>query len=263
MNQYDPSLYRGTAWYYALYRRPYPKAVIKLLVNKFELDGTGRLLDLGAGTGRLTIPLSKYCEEVVAVEPDAAMVSAGKQQAEKAAITNITWVQKTAERFTNHPHSFRLVAIGTALHWMDKDTVLMNVHELLTPSGGLAVIEGGKSLWKSENKWQQEILRIVKKYLGEERRAGKGTFPKDERRYEDIIAKAHFSTIETHKLQELTEETIDHIIGNLYSTSFASKELLGEKAQEFEQELRNALLKLNPEGKFSEQRTVQVILAWK
>ena len=263
MNHYDNTLFKGTAWYYARYRRPYPAAVFELLVDKFNLDGTGRMLDLGAGTGRVALPLSKYFEEVVAVEPDAEMIREGKQQAEEAAITNITWVPKTAEEFTDRPESFRLVTFGAALHWMDKDAVLMKAHELLASGGGLAVVESGKSLWRSEGRWHKEVLKVVKKYLGEERRAGKGIFPKDERRYEDVIAAAGFSNIETHKLQEQTEWTIDDTIGSLYSTSFASKELLGEKAPAFERELREVLLKLNSEGTFSEQRTVRVILAWK
>lgn len=263
MNQYDSTLFKGTAQYYARYRRPYPKAIFKLLVDKFALDGTGRLLDLGSGTGRLAMPLSQYFEEVVAVEPDPEMVHEGKQQAEKAGITNIMWIQKTAEGFTDQPQSFRLVTFGTALHWMNKDAVLKKVYSLLIPNGGLAVIEGGKTLWRSERQWQKEILKVVQKYLGKERRAGKGTFQKDERPYEDVIAQAHFSNIQHHEVTESEKLSIDFIIGNLYSTSFASKELLGEKAQAFEQELQTALLKLSPGGKFSERRKVQAILAWK
>lgn len=262
MNQYDPSLFKGTAWYYARYRMPYPKTVFDLLVEKFALDGTGRLLDLGAGTGEVAVPLSKYFEAVIAVEPDNEMINEGTQRAKKARITNIIWQQKQAEDFTDKPSSFRLATIGAALHWMDKDIVLKKVYNLLIPAGGLAVLFS-KSIWRGEEEWHKAVIAVIKKYLGEERRAGKGTYSKDERRFEDIITQAGFSRLETHTVTEPVEWTIERLIGNLYSMSFASKEMLGDKSGKFEKELRNTLLKLNPAGTFTEKQPVEAMLAWK
>ena len=46
-------LFAGTAWHYARYRPGYPQAFFDDLARQFRLDGTGRLLDLGCGTGQL------------------------------------------------------------------------------------------------------------------------------------------------------------------------------------------------------------------
>lgn len=50
-------LFEGTAWHYARYRPGYPEVFFDDLIRRFGLDGTGRLLDLGCGTGQLTVPL--------------------------------------------------------------------------------------------------------------------------------------------------------------------------------------------------------------
>ena len=67
--------FRSTGWHYARFRRGYPDAVFELLRQKFGLDGTGRLLDLGCGTGQLAMPLAREFEEVVAMDPEPEMLS--------------------------------------------------------------------------------------------------------------------------------------------------------------------------------------------
>lgn len=259
---YDRTLFQGTAWYYARYRKPYPPALFDLIRGTFSLDGTGRLLDLGAGTGELSVPLRGDFEKVIAVEPDPEMVTEGKRHTAEACAGNIAWVQTTAEAFEEHPQSFRLVTIGTALHWMDLDTVLSKVHALLVPGGGL-VIPSRKSFWTGKANWQQEVVRLVKKYLGDERRAGKGTFARDTRRFEDMLAEISFSKIEKHVIKEPAVWNIEQIIGRLYSTSFARRELFGDRLSAFERELKTLLRELNHSGRFQDENPIDLLLAWK
>lgn len=47
------SLFAGKASYYARFRPGYPKVFFDEVVQRFHLDGSGRLLDLGCGTGQL------------------------------------------------------------------------------------------------------------------------------------------------------------------------------------------------------------------
>ncbi len=61
-------LFAGTAPYYARYRPGYPGAVLGHLRAAFNLDGTGRLLDLGCGTGEVARPLHADFEEVVGLD---------------------------------------------------------------------------------------------------------------------------------------------------------------------------------------------------
>ena len=73
---YDPTLFQGAAPYYVRYRSRYPQVLFDKLTELFQLDGTERLLDLGAGTGIVAIPFSDRFAEVVAMESDVATANA-------------------------------------------------------------------------------------------------------------------------------------------------------------------------------------------
>jgi hypothetical protein len=57
--------------------------------------------------------------------------------------------------------------------------------------------------------------------------------------------------------------TVDGIIGLLYSTSFAARRLFGDEAGAFEEDVRQALFHLRPEGTFREEIVAESLLAWK
>ena len=110
------SLFAGTAEWYARYRPAYPQELIEGLAAAAGLDGSGRLLDLGTGTGQLAVPLAPYVAEVVAVDPEPEMLAQIHD--------GITKVQAHAEDVDETWGTFRLVTIGRAFHWMDGDVVM-------------------------------------------------------------------------------------------------------------------------------------------
>ena len=72
---YDPTLYRGTAPYYARGRPPYSRALPVTLAAELGLDGAGRLLDVGCGPGVLAIELAGRFAEAIGLDPDADMLA--------------------------------------------------------------------------------------------------------------------------------------------------------------------------------------------
>jgi len=61
------------------------------------------VLDIGAGGGRLAIPIARCCAEVVAVEPSEAMLAQLEAQAAEAGVTNIKTVASTWEEAVVEP----------------------------------------------------------------------------------------------------------------------------------------------------------------
>ena len=83
----QPSSFAGTAAYYAQYRPPYPDALLAELRSRVKTTGSGALLDLACGPGRVAIPLAQHFNTVLAVDAEAEMIAVGKRQAAARGVT--------------------------------------------------------------------------------------------------------------------------------------------------------------------------------
>ena len=255
MGDFGDDVFEGTAPYYARYRVRYPKELFDQIVETFGLDGKGRLLDLGCGTGELTIPLAKYFEKALALDPDAGMLQEGQKKAKKARITNIEWQKKSSKDLAPLSGHFRLVTMGGSFHWMEQELVLNQLYEMVESGGGVAVSGGAKPLEFSPKASQKDrvIQGVIKKYLGAERRAGKHVYSHPEKSFEDYLQNSKFHDFKEHYYTVEVTRNMDEVVGNLYSTSFASRRQLGNMADDFERELRVRLADLAQDGVFKEK----------
>lgn len=258
--------FRGTAWYYARFREGYPADFFDLIKRKFNLMKSDRILDLGCGTGQIAIPISSFVKEVVAMDPEVEMVAEGKNQAKALGAQNIVWVEGGSGDLPGMQErlgSFNLVTIGTSFHWMNREKILNDLYEIITDNGGIAIV-WNTSIWtKVPNDWQSAVKTVIKKYLGEERRAGSGFYQTPSRGHEEIVKESRFKRMELWKHHWTVSSSLDEVIGNLYSTSMANPYILGNNKEAFEEDLRETLLKINSSGIFTSEGDLEAILAWK
>lgn len=261
----DRELFKDVADYYARFRTGYPQEFFEYVRRYFQLDGRGRLLDLGCGTGQITIPLAPHFEEVVGLDIDKGMLVEGAKRAEGVGVKNIKWVLGQAEDLSSELGIFKLVSFGASFHWMEQGKVLAKIYEILEPNGGLVIVSGSSSIWRNLEKepWKEKCKEVIQKYLGEKRRAGNSYYIKPKERFEDILSRSKFSNFEKWVHFSEHKKTIDEIIGLLYTTSFAQKRFFGDKVENFEKELRDELLKLNSSGKFVEKVQTEALLVRK
>ena len=92
-----------------------------------------RVLDLGAGTGKLTGTLLTLGAEVVAVEPDPAMLGELR-----GALPAVRALSGSAETLPLPDESIDAVLAGNALHWFDMDVAGPEIARVLRPGGVLA-----------------------------------------------------------------------------------------------------------------------------
>jgi len=219
-------LYRGAAGYYARYRPGYPPELFELLVERFALDGRGRLLDLACGTGHLSFPLADRFEEVVALDAEPDMLA----EAARAAPANVRLIEGRAEEIDASLGTFRLATIGTAFHWLERRVVLDRLDPL---ARGLAIV-GASQPPEGEFEWWDACQDVVRAFLGPSRRAGtKGFFEHSGERWSDVLAAAPFGRPEEH---ELVVEPPGRS-----TTSYASPQLLGDRIGAFDDVLRARL----------------------
>ncbi len=242
-------LYQGTAWYYSRFRPAYPDSLVSVLRDTFGLDGRGRLLDLGCGPGSVAISLAHLFEHVVAMDPEPDMLIEGRAAAERAGVSNIEWIRGGSEDLSPALGQSRLVTMGNSFHWMDRQPTLNALYDIVIDGGGIAVMGHGAPLSPPPPKpWRIAVNRVVKKYVGER------PLPWDqvESKAEDIdqtyIKRSQFTDLTYYAKSFDITWSIDSIIGNLYSMSFCSRRVLGDRVQAFERDLRAAILAVEPSG---------------
>ena len=115
---------------YAEHRPDYAPAAVRWALE--PAPGT-RVLDLGAGTGKLTANLVAQGASVVAVEPDPAMVAELRR-----VLPAVDAMLGTAEAIPLPAASVDAVLAGNALHWFDMAVAEPEIARVLTPGGILA-----------------------------------------------------------------------------------------------------------------------------
>lgn len=255
-------LFAGTAEYYARYRPAYPSALLDAILERATPARPRRLLDLGCGTGELLLPLSRYFDEAHGVDPSAEMVRCGREKAASYGATTVEWSVCRAEDFSAPSAHFNLVVIGAAFHWMDRHAVAARILDWLRPGGSVAVA-GVNSVWNGTEEWQRRAVAVIKRWLGEERRAGSGTFRDRPERHEDVLRAAGLVSVTELTFPTTYTWSLDEFIGYLYSTSFASRAVLGDRQEHFEADLRNTLLSYDPSGRYTETLRFHCIVGGK
>lgn len=261
----ERELFKGTAWYYAKYRFGYPEEFFNYIIKYFNLDTQSRVLDLGCGTGQIAIPLAKRVSEVVGVDTEQDMLDQAAKVAQEASVSNITWLLKRAEEIDDSFGTFQLTTMGASFHWMDQRVVLQKIYEHTEKGGGVVIVsDHGLSPWaEPKDDWQQIRTTVFKKYLGEERRAGTGLYKPSPDKFEDLLKNSPFGGYEEWTHAYTRTQTLEEVVNYMYSTSFAQRRFFGNKIDEYEDELKQKLLKVEPSGVFSQQVEVQALLAKK
>jgi ubiquinone/menaquinone biosynthesis C-methylase UbiE len=131
--------------------------VIAWLADRLGLRPGATVVDVGAGTGKLTRDLVPTGARVVAVEPLAEML---EQLA--AAVPEAEALAGSAEELPLEDGSADAVVAASAFHWFDPDRALPEIHRALKPGGALATLGNGRDL---SDPLQQQVQEIVGPYL--------------------------------------------------------------------------------------------------
>lgn len=116
-------------------RPSYPAEAVARIVGRAAIGPGRRVLDLAAGTGKLTRLLVPTGADVVAVEPVAAM------RAElHAVLPDVEVLDGTAEAIPLGDASVDVVTVAQAFHWFDPPPALAEVARVLRPGGHLVLV---------------------------------------------------------------------------------------------------------------------------
>ena len=132
-------------------RPEYAVEALRRAAKVFELGPDARVVDLAAGTGKLTRRLAESFAEVVAVEPDDRM-----RAVLEATAPGVEARAGTAEAIPVPDGFADAVFVADAFHWFDASAALAEIARVLRARGGLALVW---NVWWSEGKddFEQEL----------------------------------------------------------------------------------------------------------
>jgi SAM-dependent methyltransferase len=129
-------------------RPPYSATLLDRAQEALELEAGARVLDLAAGTGRLTEELRRRFADVVAVEPDERM-----RAVHSGALAG------SAEDIPLDEASVDAVFVGEAFHWFDPQAAIPELERVLRPRGGLAIVS--THWWETEPPLPDAALQVL------------------------------------------------------------------------------------------------------
>ncbi len=248
------TLFTGTVGFYRQYRPGIPEEVAVVLDQAAPHARPRRLLDVGTGTGLVAESLLGRFDDIIAIDNDAEMLAAAESALRPAlpSGSELTLVETTAEDFVP-PAGWRadLVTICRAFHWLDQAAVLRLLDQQVTVQGAVAIF-GDNSFWAANSSWKRDVRAVVQEFLGEERRAGSGTFKHHDRPYSEIMAESPFCEVEEIRVPVHRTWTADSVLGYLYSTTFAAPHLFGDRLGEFETSVKAVLAEHSDDDTFPE-----------
>lgn len=202
-------------------RPGYPAPAVRTMVEELGMR-EGRVLELGAGTGKLTRSLVERGVEVVATEPLGEMCGAlrGVLPSTPAALA-------LAEALPFQGAAFGGVVAAQALHWFDLPVALAEIARVLRPGGGLGLI------------WNRRAFRLDAVDAIFDRHAADAPREKSRDWEADVRAAGVFAPFEVHEFENVHHVDPEIMVDRVLTTSFIAA-LPADTRAGIEEEVRAA-----------------------
>jgi ubiquinone/menaquinone biosynthesis C-methylase UbiE len=143
---------------YAQGRPGYPAAALDRLSEGLELRADSLVVDLAAGTGKLTEELTARFDRVIAVEPLEGMRRELSAQVPAAEV-----LEGTAEEMPLPDGCADAVFVAQAFHWFDGARALAEIERVLKPGGGLGLLWNTTPWENREGPWFAGLDDVLEK----------------------------------------------------------------------------------------------------
>ena len=138
---------------YEAARPSYPPDAVAWFVEHLRIAPGARVVDLAAGTGKLTRLLAPAGADLIAAEPVAGM-----RESFRVAAPGIPLLATTAEQLAFRDASLDAVTVAQAFHWFDHDRAIAELARVLRPGGRVGLV------WNSRDRsveWVDGVWSII------------------------------------------------------------------------------------------------------
>ena len=122
---------------YNRWRAGYPEEVVEDVLSCAHIESSSRILEVGCGTGQLSVPLANRGIDLVAVEVGLNLAALARQNL--AGFPNARVETAAFEDWPLPPEPFDAVVVANAFHWLDPDSRFSKSARCLRPGGYLTI----------------------------------------------------------------------------------------------------------------------------
>jgi len=207
------------------------------------------LLDLGCGTGDITIPMSNRANRIDAVDPSPAMLAVA-QSRPGSRHSALHWICGSADGF-DYPRDYSLVVAGESLHWMQWNRVLPRIAAALRPGGCLAIAIKREL---TELPWTSALPELLSRY----------STNRDFQTYDladEIVRRDLFLETGRRATRAIHfRQPIDDYIESFHSRNgFSRARMNSDRACEFDDAVRKLVLPSCPDGVVNSKVSATVV----
>lgn len=133
-----------------------PPAAIDALVRSLRISRQSTVIELGAGTGKLSRLLVPRTGPYLAIEPVPAMRAQFRR-----GLPAVPIVGGIAEMLPIHPSSADAIVAAQAFHWFDVPRAMREMHRVLRPAGTVGL------LWNVRDEsvdWVHRVTEIIDRF---------------------------------------------------------------------------------------------------
>jgi ubiquinone/menaquinone biosynthesis C-methylase UbiE len=189
-------------------RPGYPPAAITHLAQTVGIEPGARVLDLAAGTGKLTRALADSGAELIAVEPVAGM-----RERLQHSMPGVLVLVGTAEQIPLADAELDGVVVAQAFHWFDARAAAAEIHRVLRPGGGLGVIWNA---WDEQVPWVKRTQALVHEHVHGAPQHATSRWP------EELEQTGLFTTLSQERFGHVVTGDLDTLLARVASVSYIS-----------------------------------------
>ena len=120
-------------------RPSYPDRLVDDLITLADIGERSRVLEIGPGTGQLSVLLAKGGASLLAVERGPKLAEVARRKLSRFEHADV--VVADFDRWEASPASFDVVVAATAFHWLAPSTRVARCAALLRLGGSLAIVQ--------------------------------------------------------------------------------------------------------------------------
>jgi ubiquinone/menaquinone biosynthesis C-methylase UbiE len=120
-------------------RPSYPERLVDDLIALAGIGEGSRVLEIGPGTGQLSVPMAERGASLVAVERGPNLAEVARRKLSRFEHADV--VVADFDRWEASPSSFDIVVAATSFHWLDPSTRVARCGEILRPGGSMVIVQ--------------------------------------------------------------------------------------------------------------------------